>query len=408
MDKLFDWIQKQPAFVKIGLVIAIFCFVGYFLFVSVMGGGKKKEPEKTIEQIVFQSGEAVVDTSVSSKSSIYESTRFSVSNEDDYWNSLSPDGSDKGMTVSDNNVSSQSVDPSTLDRSEYSELEIYLITNGAKTKEEIDREHLQEKAEKEREKNSEPKELTSEQEDSIFMARMDKAYQMAMKYTQPQVEPQKKEEEPKEPEPRRLKFDGSNAQQLSDEMFQSDGICSSLDGSFDSSLTYDSGKITVHPVKATFIRSEKIIAGQRVTMRLLQDLVLSNGKTVPANTHIQGICSIGKRLEIKITTLQYGGRMYRSDLSVYDNDGTEGIYCPVIEKSKGASSAATIGSRVASDIAQDATALFSGSRILSDIAGSGVRELSRFTLSDGSVAINVLAGYEFYIFENIEKLEREK
>lgn len=95
--------------------------------------------------------------------------------------------------------------------------------------------------------------------------------------------------------------------------------------------------------------------------------------------------------------------MYAVDLSIYDNDGTEGIYCPVIEQKKAKKAAGNVAAQIVSGIASDAASLFTRSRTLGSAATTGIQEISSMTLRDGSVAINVSAGYEFYVFENVKE-----
>ena len=90
-------------------------------------------------------------------------------------------------------------------------------------------------------------------------------------------------------------------------------------------------------------------------------------------------------------------------MTVYDNDGTEGIYCPVIEQKQGRKAAGKVAKQAASGLASTAATIFTGSAIVGRAASSGINELSRITLSNGSIAVNIVAEYEFYIFENVKK-----
>ena len=54
-------------------------------------------------------------------------------------------------------------------------------------------------------------------------------------------------------------------------------------------------------------------------------------------------------------------------------------------------------------IASTAATLFTGNPIVGRVASNSINELSRTTLSNGSVAIDIVAGYDFYIFENVGK-----
>lgn len=86
-----------------------------------------------------------------------------------------------------------------------------------------------------------------------------------------------------------------------------------------------------YPFKCQFVREEKITGGQRVSIRLLEDMVV-DGVLVPRNTHLMATCSIGKRLDLSVTSVEINGRMYNLNYHAYDNDGTKGIYCPDVEE----------------------------------------------------------------------------
>lgn len=158
---------------------------------------------------------------------------------------------------------------------------------------------------------------------------------------------------------------------------------STLDGT-DMWVQGESGKA----YRCMFTRDEKVKTGQRISLRLLEDLVIG-GVHVPQNTHLQGVCTIADRMEISITSLDMGGRILSFHFEVYDTDGGKGIYCSDISKTKdavtnqGISTALNgLNSRIGS-AARDAAAL----------GASIVRSKS------GEVTVSVPAGYTFYIME---------
>ena len=105
----------------------------------------------------------------------------------------------------------------------------------------------------------------------------------------------------------------------------SDGIISSLDDDFsDDAVQYEGAK---RPFRCMFVRDQKLVSGQRVSLRLLEDYV-ADGVRIPANTHLSAICKIGERLELSVRSLELGGRIVPLALDAYDTDGMPGIYCP--------------------------------------------------------------------------------
>ena len=161
----------------------------------------------------------------------------------------------------------------------------------------------------------------------------------------------------------------------------SDGSVSSLDETH-----ADICPDEMHPFKCMFVREEKIKHGQRVSVRLLEDIVVG-GQLVPKNTHIMASCSIGSRLDLEITNIEMQGRILSLGYEAYDTDGVKGIYCPDVGsagktvKSHGTSLAGTaLSSRIG--------------RLASDIVSTGV---SLAQSASGERTVTVPAGYTFYI-----------
>lgn len=142
------------------------------------------------------------------------------------------------------------------------------------------------------------------------------------------------------------------------------------------------------PCRCMFTRSEKVREGQRITLRLLEDMSVG-GVTIPRNTHLQGVATISDRLEIRLSSLDMGGRILTFHLEAYDTDGGRGIYCSDLSKprqdavSQGLSTlSATLSSRLGR-VARDAASL--GASIVRDRAGEAT--------------VSVPAGYTFYLIE---------
>jgi hypothetical protein len=405
MDKLIDWFTSLPKFVQILFVVVVFSLLAYGVYISLVGKkGPKTDTENKGNVVLSVQDATTSDDNSNSHSAAYDDASGLASTRD-YWNNLSTSSAnDNGGVLPENGKGNVSSQREYLDPFVYSEIERYYIQNGTCTKEEIDAKHARERAAAEqvstpRLSSSTSVPLTRDQQDSIYFARMEKAYGIASKYADNGSAPSPREEPKKEP--RHLDIRQNDSPVESENSFQNDGIINSLGSPSSKSVrSYKNGKVEINPAKATFMKTERVLAGQRVIMRLMEDLRLSDGTVIPANTHVSGICSIGNRLDIRVTSVQYEGKMFHFDLSVYDNDGTEGIYCPVVEKKSRVGAA--VGSEVASNLASTATSLFTRNAIAGRAASSSVRELSQVSMKDGSVAINVVAGYEFYLFENVK------
>jgi len=161
----------------------------------------------------------------------------------------------------------------------------------------------------------------------------------------------------------------------------SDSGISSLD---DSSMFADMDE--EHPFKCMFVREEKIKSGQRVSVRLLEDIVVG-GILIPKNSHLMASCTINRRLEMEIANIEMQGRILTLGYEAFDTDGTKGIYCPDTGdagrtvKSKGTSLAGTaLSSRVG--------------RVASDVVTTGV---SLIESTSGERTVSVPSGYTFFI-----------
>lgn len=160
-----------------------------------------------------------------------------------------------------------------------------------------------------------------------------------------------------------------------------DGGVSSLDAGGDTSSVDD-----FHPFKCMFVREEKIKSGQRVSVRLLEDIVVG-GVLIPRNTHIMASCSIGSRLDLEISSIEMQGRILTMGYEAYDTDGMKGIYCPdsggegKTVRNRGAGLAGTaLSSRVG--------------RLASDVVSTGVSLIQN---ASGERTVSVPSGYTFYI-----------
>lgn len=142
------------------------------------------------------------------------------------------------------------------------------------------------------------------------------------------------------------------------------------------------------PYRCMFMRDEKVRTGQRVTVRLLEDLVVGSVH-IPQNTHLQGVCTIADRMELSFTSIDLGGRILSLRFQAYDTDGGRGIYCSDISKGvqeatgQGLSTVTTTLNSRLGRVARDAAA----------VGASVVRSKT------GEATVSVPAGYTFYIIE---------
>ena len=159
---------------------------------------------------------------------------------------------------------------------------------------------------------------------------------------------------------------------------------STLDGA-DSEFDADD----FYPFRCMFVRQEKLKSGQRVSIRLLEDIVVE-GQLVRKDTHLNAICNISDRIDLSVTSLDLGGRIINLDFEAYDTDGTKGIYAPDlqsdqnIEKTLKQVGSSAIRRRASSAVGQTAQDVIAAGTAL--ITGTGKEK-----------TVIVPSGYQFYL-----------
>ena len=168
------------------------------------------------------------------------------------------------------------------------------------------------------------------------------------------------------------------------------GIITSLDDDFDDpSVRYSSSSKV--PFRCMFVRDQKVIDGQRVTVRLLEDYS-ADGVFVPANTHLAAVCKVSDRLELSVRSVEINRRILPLQLVAYDTDGMAGIYCPETSASRNSR-------RASSDAISAANSTFGG--LVGDLANTVLRTGATIAKSaSGELAVKVVSGYEFYLVKS--------
>ena len=169
-----------------------------------------------------------------------------------------------------------------------------------------------------------------------------------------------------------------------------DGIITSLDDDFeDPSVRYSSSAKV--PFRCMFVKDQKLVDGQRVTVRLMEDYV-ADGVFVPANTHLAAVCKVTDRLELSVRSVEMNGRIIPLQLVAYDIDGMAGIYCPETSSSRNSR-------RASSDAISAANSTFGG--LVGDLANTVLRTGATIAKSaSGELSVKVVSGYEFYLVKS--------
>lgn len=169
-----------------------------------------------------------------------------------------------------------------------------------------------------------------------------------------------------------------------------DGIITSLDDDFDDPSVRYSSSAKV-PFRCMFVRDQKVVDGQRVTVRLLEDYSV-DGVFVPANTHLAAVCKVSDRLELSVQSVEINGRILPLQLVAYDTDGMAGIYCPETSASRNSR-------RASSDAISAVNSTFGG--LVGDLANTVLRTGATIAKSaSGELSVKVVSGYEFYLVKS--------
>lgn len=169
-----------------------------------------------------------------------------------------------------------------------------------------------------------------------------------------------------------------------------DGIITSLDDDFDDPSVRYSSSAKV-PSRCMFVRDQKVVDGQRVTVRLLEDYS-ADGVFVPANTHLAAVCKVADRLELSVRSVEINGRILPLQLVAYDTDGMAGIYCPETSASRNSR-------RASSDAISATNSTFGG--LVGDLANTVLRTGATIAKSaSGELSVKVVSGYEFYLVKS--------
>lgn len=199
----------------------------------------------------------------------------------------------------------------------------------------------------------------------------------------PQPEAEPVPEAPKEPERidvEQVRVTRSNGISTMDDGFGSFGVSSWGDDEVPADENY--------PFKCMFVRQEKLKNGQRVAVRLLEDMVI-DGQLVPRNTHLMATCQITNRVMLTVTTLDYRGKLLSLNYEAYDNDGAKGIYAPDLENSETLEQLKSTGINMGMRRMQSAAGQY-----VSDLLQAGQMVIMG-TGKDRSVLVP--AGYQFYL-----------
>ena len=129
-------------------------------------------------------------------------------------------------------------------------------------------------------------------------------------------------------------------------------------------------------VKACVAQTQVIRAGSTVQLRLLE-AVRIDGVLIPRNTPLYGLATIaGMRLQVTVSSVEYGGRIFAVEAAAYDLDGQLGLNVPNSRERTALKEAlASVGQTAGTSVNVTRSA---GQQVLSELARGGLQASSQY------------------------------
>ena len=128
-------------------------------------------------------------------------------------------------------------------------------------------------------------------------------------------------------------------------------------------------------VRACVAATQVIRAGSTVRLRLLEPVRI-DGTVIPRNTPVYGTATIsGMRLQLVVSSVEYGGQIFAVEASAYDLDGQPGLNVPNSRERTALKEAlASVGQTAGTSVNVTRSA---GQQVLSTVAQGGLQASSR-------------------------------
>ena len=132
----------------------------------------------------------------------------------------------------------------------------------------------------------------------------------------------------------------------------------------------------VPTVKACVAQTQVIRAGSTVQLRLLEAVRIDD-TVIPRNTPLYGLATIaGMRLQVMVSSVEYGGRIFSVEAVAYDLDGHPGLNVPNSRERTALKEAlASVGQTAGTSVNVTRSA---GQQVLSELARGGLQASSQY------------------------------
>ena len=129
-------------------------------------------------------------------------------------------------------------------------------------------------------------------------------------------------------------------------------------------------------VRACVAQTQIIRAGSTVQLRLLEAVRIDD-TVIPRNTPLYGLATIsGMRLQVMVSSVEYGGRIFAVEAAAYDLDGQPGLNVPNSRERTALKEAlASVGQTAGTSVNVTRSA---GQQMLSELARGGLQASSQY------------------------------
>lgn len=322
---------------------------------------------------------------------------------------LSPDTDDSGRSTSDrNNGSYRKSNSFTSSASAYNDINATLGSFYETPKEDPEKEAL--KAEVEQLKQAaaiqQPAQMTYEEQ----VALLEKSYELAARYTPGKDGARTESREETEPVSNSRKAKAVPVGQVSTPVVSSlpqpvsDSVLFARleqagNAGFHTAVGNAGEKHSKNTIRACVHGDQTVISGQGVRLRLLEPMRVGR-YTLPRNSIITGEGRIqGERLGIGIIQVEHGGVIIPVELTVYDNDGQDGIFIPgSMEASAVKEVAANLGQNLGTSIS--ITNQSAKDQLLSELGKGAIQGVSQYVSKKlREEKVHLKSGYTLMLYQ---------
>lgn len=152
-------------------------------------------------------------------------------------------------------------------------------------------------------------------------------------------------------------------------------------------------------IRACVHGDQTVTSGQGVRLRLLEPMRVGR-YTLPRNSIVTGEGRIqGERLGIEIIQVEHGGIIIPVELTVYDNDGQDGIFIPgSMEANAVREVAANLGQNLGTSIS--ITNQSAKDQLLSELGGGAIQGVSQYiSRKMREEKVHLKSGYTLMLYQ---------